>query len=395
MTTRRKICVVTGTRAEFGPLTPLIKRIKNDADLELQLLVTGMHLSPEFGHTIDSITNQFEVTKKIEILLSSDSPVGVNKSMGLAQISFAEAFDELKPDIVVILGDRFEIFSVAATAMMMNIPIAHLSGGELTMGAIDDSIRHSITKMSHLHFVATEEYRKRVIQLGENPDRVFNFGEAGLDNITDLKLLSKQDFEESINHKLKEKTLLITYHPTTLDSKPQVISDFDNILRSLDKLENTLLIFTKANSDAGGRVINQMIDQFVGENSEKAIVFTSLGQLRYLSALQYVDAVVGNTSSGIVEAPSFKIGSINIGSRQKGRIQSSSVINCSTDSEELQKAFNTLYSISFQEQLKNVENPYGQGNSSKRTLDVLKNINLEGIIKKEFWDLQSSNPITE
>ena len=383
----RKICVVTGTRADYGLLTPLLHEIKNDKDLELQLVVTGMHLSPEFGSTYKEIEKEFKIDRKIEILLSSDSSVGVSKAMGLANISFSETFQESKPDILVVLGDRFEIFSAVSTAMILRIPIAHLSGGELTEGAIDDSIRHSITKMSHLHFVATQEYKNRVIQLGENPNRVYNYGEAGLDNIINLKLLSKGNFEKSINFILDKQSLLVTYHPTTLDVIEKVEEDFKNILEVLDELENTSLIFTKANSDEGGRLINNMIDNYIKTSSKKAIAFTSLGQLRYLSALQYVDAVFGNTSSGIVEAPSFKIGTINIGTRQKGRVQALSVINSTNEKQSIQNAIGKLYSDEFKSQLKGVINPYGKGKSSYNTKEVLKNIDLENIIRKSFWDM--------
>ena len=386
--TKRKICVITGTRADYGLLTPLLHEIQNDNDLELQLVATGMHLSPEFGLTYKEIEKEFKIDKKIEILLSSDSSIGISKAMGLANISFSETYQELDPDIVVVLGDRFEIFSAVSTAMILRIPIAHLSGGELTEGAIDDSIRHSITKMSHLHFVATEEYRKRVIQLGENPDRVYNYGEAGLDNIKNLDLMSKIDFEKSINFTLNRKSLLITYHPTTLDTISKVENDFKNILDELDLLEETSLIFTKANSDEGGRLINGMIDKYVKENSNKAIAFTSLGQLRYLSALQYVDAVFGNTSSGIVEAPSFKIGTINIGDRQKGRTHATSVINATNERKSISKAIHTLYDDEFQNKLKFTINPYENENSSYKTKEILKNIDLKDIIKKSFWDIK-------
>jgi len=384
---KRKICVISGTRADYGLLTPLLHEIKNDKELLLQLVLTGMHLSSEFGLTYKVVEEEFCIDKKVEILLSSDTSVGVTKSMGLALISFSEVFNELKPDIVLVLGDRYEIHSAVTAAMMARLPIAHLSGGELTSGAIDDAIRHSITKMSHLHFVATEEYRNRVIQLGENPENIYNFGEAGLDNIINLKLMSRTEFEESISFKLNAKNLLITYHPTTLDSIEKIIKDFQNILDVLDTIPNCTFIFTKANSDEGGRKINSMIDEYVMTHKNKAIVFTSMGQLRYLSALQYVDAVVGNTSSGIVEAPSFKIGTINIGDRQKGRIQSKSVINTTAERETLKLAIYKLYSEIFQERLKTTINPYGQGKSSKRTKEVLKNVNLKNIIKKEFRDL--------
>lgn len=382
---KRKICVVTGTRAEYGLLQPVLRRIRANANLQLQLVVTGMHLSPEFGLTYKQIENDFIIDKKTEILLSSDTAMGVNKAMGLAQISFTEIYDDLQPNILLVLGDRFEIFSAVSAAMMMNIPIAHISGGEITGGAIDDSIRHAITKMSHLHFVATEIYRQRVIQMGEHPDRVFNFGEAGLDNILDLKLLTKGEFEDSIKGQLKKRNLLITYHPETRESNN--LERFQTVLSALDSLEDTLLIFTKANADEGGREINTLIDDFVVKNKNKSMVFSSLGQLRYLSALQYVDAVVGNTSSGIVEAPSFKIATVNIGDRQKGRIQAESVLNCKADKKDVLKAIETIYTSRFQTKLQEVENPYGKGNASERTVEVLKNFPLENIISKEFVDI--------
>jgi GDP/UDP-N,N'-diacetylbacillosamine 2-epimerase (hydrolysing) len=383
---KRKICVVTGTRAEYGLLYWLMKEIEADKDLELQLIVTGMHLSPEFGLTYKEIEKEFKIDKKIEMLLSSDTPIGISKSMGLAQISFAEAYAELKPDIVIVLGDRYEILSAVSAALISRIPIAHLNGGELTEGVIDDSIRHAITKMSHIHFTAIEEYRKRVIQLGERPIRVFNVGEAGLDNIKRLKLLSKEEFEKSINFKLNKKNILVTFHPVTLENNTAG-EQVRELLNAIDELKDTNIIFTKANSDTDGRIINKMIDEYVLKNKHKAIAFTSLGQLRYLSAMQYVDAVVGNSSSGIVEAPSFKIGTINIGDRQKGRIRAESVINCEPRKDSVLKAFEKLYSKEFQEKLKNVKNPYGDGNSSKKIKEILKSINLYNILKKSFYDI--------
>jgi len=383
--TKRKICVVTGTRAEYGLLYWLMKEIEADERLELQLIVTGMHLSPEFGLTYKAIEKEFTIDKKIEMLLSSDTSVGISKSMGLAQISFAEAYDELNPDILVVLGDRYEIFSAVSAAMISRIPVAHLSGGELTEGAIDDAMRHAITKMSHLHFVATEIYRKRVIQLGEDKNRVFNFGEAGLDNIYKLKLLSQKEFEKSIEWKLNDKNLLFTYHPTTLDSIEKIENDIVNILEYLRTLKNTNIIFTKANSDSGGRVINTILEKYSQEYDNMKL-FSSLGQLRYLSALQYVDAVIGNTSSGLVEAPSFHIGTINIGDRQKGRIKADSVIDCDVDVQSITKAIEKLYSIEFQKDLQTIENPYGNGGASKKTKDVLKSIDLTNLIVKHFQD---------
>jgi GDP/UDP-N,N'-diacetylbacillosamine 2-epimerase (hydrolysing) len=384
---KRKICVVTGTRAEYGLLYWLMKEIQDDSELELQIIVTGMHLSPEFGLTYKEIEKDFKINKKIEMLLSSDTSVGISKSMGLAQISFADAYEELQPDILVVLGDRYEIFSAVSSAMIARIPIAHLHGGETTEGAFDESIRHSITKMSHIHFTATDEYKSRVIQLGEHPSRVFNVGGMGIENIKRLELLSKEEFEKSIKFKLNKKNILITFHPVTLENSTAK-KQFEELLNAVDELEDTNIILTKANSDTDGRVINSMIDDYVSKNSDKAVGFTSLGQLRYLSALQYVDAMVGNSSSGLAEAPSFKIGTINIGDRQKGRIMANSVINCSSDKESISEVFERLYSSEFYEKLKSTVNPYGDGSASLKIIEEIKKIDLENILKKSFFDLK-------
>lgn len=382
----RKICVVTGTRAEYGLLYRLMKEIQADQDLELQIIVTGMHLSPEFGLTYKEIEKEFLINKKIEMLLSSDTSIGISKSMGLAQISFAEAYSELCPDIIVVLGDRFEIFSAASAAMIARIPIAHIHGGETTEGAFDEAIRHSITKMSHLHFAATEEYRRRIIQLGEQPDRVFNFGAPGLDNICDMRPLTRDEFEQAIGFELGRNNLLVTFHPVTLE-KDTAGEQFQQLLLALDALEDTRVIFTKANADINGRAINSMIDEYVAGNPGKAVAFASMGQLRYLSALRYVDAVVGNSSSGLIEAPSFRIGTINIGDRQKGRIKASSVIDCLPLRNEITKAIRRLYSTEFRESLRGVTNPYGTGGSSKKIAGVLRTMSLTSLLKKQFNDL--------
>jgi len=384
---KRKICVVTGSRAEYGLLYWLLKEIKADNELELQLIVTGMHLSPEFGSTYKEIEKEFKIDKKIEMLLSSDTAIGISKSMGLAQISFAESYEELKPDIILVLGDRYEIFSATSAAMIAKIPIAHLHGGETTEGAFDELIRHSITKMSHLHFTATEEYRNRVIQLGENPSRVFNVGGMGIENIKKLKLLSRNEFEKSIDFKLNMKNILVTFHPATLENTTAK-EQFQELLDAIDELKDTNIIFTKANSDTDGRVINQMIDEFVAKNSYKSVCFTSLGQLRYLSALQFVDAMMGNSSSGLAEAPSFKIGTINIGDRQKGRIKASSVIDCEPNKVEIINAFKKLYSSEFRELLKDVQNPYGDGCASMKIIKEIKKVDLNHILKKTFYNLE-------
>ncbi|MEZ8379084.1 UDP-N-acetylglucosamine 2-epimerase [Vibrio splendidus] len=385
----RKICVVTATRAEYGLLKCLLEDIQNDSVLELQLISTGSHLSPEFGLTNQQILDDgFVVNKTVEILLSSDTPVGVSKSMGLAQISFSEAFDELKPDIVVVLGDRYELIPIVSAANIARIPVAHLSGGELTEGAIDELIRHAITKLSQLHFTAMDEYSTRVIQMGEQPERVFTVGEVGLDNLLRMQLMSKDEFENSISCKLKERNLLFTYHPETTQDIAEVERDFREILSALDTLEHTLFIFTKANADVGGRLINKMIDKYVAENTEKAIAFTSLGQLRYLSALQYMDAVVGNSSSGIVEAPSFKLATINIGNRQKGRVRANSTIDVSVNKVDLTSALAEVYAPEFMESLKHIVNPYGRGNSSEKVVQTLKTVELSSLKTKQFYDVK-------
>lgn len=385
----KKICVVTGTRAEYGLLYWLLKEIQEEKNLQLQLIVTGMHLSPEFGLTYKEIEKEFTIDKKIEMLLSSDTHVSISKSMGLAQISFSEAYEELEPDLLIVLGDRYEIFSAVSAAMIAGIPIAHLHGGETTEGAFDEAIRHSITKMSHLHFTATEEYKNRVIQLGENPNFVFNVGGLGIDNIKRLKLLSKKEFEESINFKLNKKNLLVTFHPATLENATAE-EQFQELLNALNELENTTIIFTKANSDKDGRVINRMIDNYVLDNSNKTVAFNSLGQLRYLSALQFVDAVVGNSSSGLLEAPSFKIGTINIGDRQKGRIKAKSIIDTMPQKKEILFAIQKLYSNNFSQTLTHTQNPYGEEGSCTEIIRLIKTHLPQISMKKKFFDFGRS-----
>lgn len=333
------------------------------------------------------IEKDFKIDRKVEILSKNDSPSGICNSIGLGVIGFGTAFAELQPDIIVVLGDRYEILAVSIAAMINRIPIAHLHGGEATEGLIDEAIRHSITKMSHLHFTATNEYKNRVIQLGENPSRVYNVGGMGIENIKRLKLLSKDEFEKSIDFKLNKKNILVTFHPVTLENNTSK-QQFQELLNAIDKLEDTNIIFTKANSDTDGRVINSMIDEYVGKNSLKSVCFTSLGQLRYLSALQYVDVMVGNSSSGLGEAPSFKKGTINIGDRQKGRIKASSIIDCEPNETSIQEAFSKLYSKEFQEDLKTTINPYGDGCASKKIIEVIKSTNLDDILKKSFYDLK-------
>lgn len=382
----KKICVMTGTRAEYGLLSPLMKMIKGDEDFVLQVIASGMHLSPEFGLTYKLIEEDgFFIDRKVELLLSSDTPVGVSKAIGLGVISFSEALEQLKPDLLVLLGDRFESLAAAIAAMVLQIPIAHLYGGEATYGLIDEPIRHSITKMSHLHFTATDEYRKKVIQLGEAPDRVYNVGAIGLDNIKQLKLLSKDELESELSLKFSQRNLLITFHPVTLESNTSE-EQLDNLLEALDGLGDTTLIFTKSNADTFGRVINKRLEEFVSVR-ERAFLFNSLGQLRYLSTLQYIDAVVGNSSSGLIEAPSFKIGTINIGARQAGRIKAKSVIDSSPLEEDIRTALDKLYSNEFKEGLKEVVNPYGDGETTERIFTVFKSVNPADLKYKEFYRL--------
>jgi GDP/UDP-N,N'-diacetylbacillosamine 2-epimerase (hydrolysing) len=383
----RKICVVTGTRAEFGLLRWLMEAINNHPELTLQVVATGMHLSPEFGSTYQEIEEAgFKIDVKVEMLLSSDTNTAITKSMGLGLIGFADAYERLAPDMLVVLGDRFEIFAATSAAMIAGIPIAHLHGGETTEGAFDEAIRHSITKMSHLHFVAADEYRRRVIQLGEHPDRVFNVGGMGIDAIRRIKLLDRDDLERSLDFVLGKKNLLITFHPVTLEGGASSVAQMQELLVALGKLEGTALIFTMPNADTGGRELGALVHQFVKKHAN-AKVYTSLGQLRYLSCLAHVDGVVGNSSSGLAEAPSFNIGTVNIGDRQKGRLKAESVIDCEPNSESIHSALKTLYSVDFQANLATTENPYGNGGASESIVKIIAEYPLENIRKKQFYNL--------
>ncbi len=382
----RKICVVTGTRAEYGLLRWVMEGIRQTPGLELQVIATGMHLSPEFGLTYREIEKDgFRIDRKLEMLLSSDTPAGLAKSMGLGLIGFGEALQQLQPDLMLVLGDRFEIFSAVAAAMVARIPVAHLHGGEATEGAFDESIRHSITKMSHLHFVAADEYRKRVIQLGEQPDRVFVVGGLGIDNIKKLTLLDRPSLEASLGFDLGRRNLLVTFHPVTLE-KATSTQQMAELLAALETLEDTHLIFTMPNADTDGRVLFDMVEQFVSAHPN-ARAYTSLGQLRYLSCIRHVDGVVGNSSSGLAEAPSFAKGTINIGDRQRGRLKAESVIDCNPDRQSITAALQRLYSPAFQATLKTVRNPYGEGGASEKIVQVLQDYPLESILKKSFYDL--------
>lgn len=383
----RKICVVTGTRSEYGLLYWIIKGIESNPELSLQLVVTGMHLSPEFGLTVQYIEKDgFKIRSKVEMLLSSDTAVGISKSMGLGIISFADVLAECKPDIMLVVGDRFEIFSAVSTAMIARIPVAHCHGGEITEGAIDESIRHAITKMSHLHFVSCNEYRNRVIQMGEQQEMVYNVGGLGIENINKIGLLDKQTFEESIQFILGDLAAMVTFHPVTLGNESAEYQ-FGELLCSFNQFPRLRLIFTKANADADGRIINKMIDNFVQNNSERACAFVSLGQLRYLSALKHVNVVIGNSSSGLLEAPSFGIPIVNIGDRQKGRIMAASVIQCDNQREQIISGIRKATDDSFRAFCKSVKNPYDNGNASEKIITVLKTTELESLSRKKFNDL--------
>ena len=382
----RKICIITGTRAEYGLLRWVMQGIKADPELTLQIIATGMHLSPEFGLTYREIEQDgFQIDRKVEMLTSSDTPVGIAKSMGLGLIGFADALNDLHPDLIVVLGDRFEIFSAVSAALVARIPVAHLHGGEATEGSIDEALRHSITKMSHLHFVAAEEYRQRVIQLGEQPDQVFLVGGLGADNISRLKLLDRKALQQSLGFELGQKSLLVCFHPATLETNTAA-QQMAELLAALAELRNTQLVFTMPNADTDGRVLVQLIEQFVAQHSNTR-AYTSLGQLRYLSCMAHVDGVVGNSSSGLLEAPSFQKGTINIGDRQRGRLQAASVINCEPTRHSITAALVRLYSKEFQASLSKVRSPYGEGGASAAIVAKVKAVSLGTLHKKHFYKM--------
>lgn len=383
----KKICVITGTRAEYGLLSKLMKRIDDCPDMQLQIIATNMHLSPEFGLTYREIeADGFNIDKKVEMLLSSDTRNATTKSLGLGIIGFADAFEDLAPDMVVILGDRYEMLGAASAALLYGIPIAHISGGDVTEGAYDDAIRHSISKMSHLHFTSAEEYRQRVIQLGEQPDRVFNFGAIGLDNMRQIQFLDRQSLEQSIGFEIGEDCILVTYHPVTME-RNSAETQFGALLEAIDRV-GCRVIFTKPNSDSDGRIIIKMIDEYVAANSDKAACYTSLGYVRYLSALQFVKAAVGNSSSGILEVPSFGIPTVNIGDRQKGRLRADSVIDCNTDVDSIEKSIRGALSQEWQTIARNATNPYEQPDTVARIFEVLQQCDLSQMKQKRFYDIR-------
>lgn len=384
---KKTICVVTGSRADYGLLSPLLKEIRLERSFDLRVIATGMHLSRRFGLTYKEIEKGgFRINRKLDILSYGDTEEGVAKSTGAGIMKFAEAFRSSRPDIVVLLGDRFEIFAAATAAFIARIPIAHIHGGELTEGAIDDAFRHSITKMSTLHFVTTDVYRKRVIQLGEDPARVFNVGAPGIDNIKNLRLLDKDELEAALGFSFGRLNALVTFHPVTLE-KNTAAAQFAELAAALDSFKDLKAIFTRTNADPSGSVINRLIDKYVSRDPGKAVVFTSLGQVNYLSAINSVDLVVGNSSSGIIEVPSFGKPTVNIGDRQKGRVAAGSVINAAPERKAIRAALARALSQSFRESCRRVKNPYGSGGAARRMLNILKK-ELPGIkdTRKVFYD---------
>lgn len=380
----RKVAVFTGTRAEYGLLYWLLKDLQQDSEIELQLLVSAMHLSPEFGMTYQQIeADGFTITEKVEMLLSSDSAVGTAKSIGLGVLGFADALERMKPDVLVVLGDRFEALAVTQAAMILRIPIAHIHGGEITEGAYDDAIRHAITKLSLLHFTSTEAHRNRVIQLGEHPSRVFNVGAVGLDHLQRSKMFSLAELSASLNFKLEQPYFLVTYHPVTLASEPAKAS-FENLLKALDAFPQHQIILTYPNADDGGREIIPLLEAYAKQQPSRVLAIPSLGQKRYLSAVKHAAAVVGNSSSGIIEVPSFKVPTVNIGERQRGRLAAESVFSCPSTTAAI---IETLQ-LGLKSDLTQVVNPYGKGKASEAILKQLKAADLS--VVKTFYDLQES-----
>ncbi len=379
----RKICVVTGSRADYDHLYWLLKLLKKNKKFDLSIIVTGSHLEKKYGSSIKNITKDgFKKLHKIRLFLGKDKVENITRSTSLGILSFSKKLKQIKPDIVLMLGDRYEIFSCAISASFLKIPIAHFNGGEVTSGAFDEWIRHSITKMSTIHFVANKKYQNRVIQLGENKRNVFNVGGLSSDNVRKTKTLKKREIEKTCNFRFYSKNILVTFHPVTLGEKDSK-KYFKEIILALEKLEETLIIFTFPNADNDNLSIINMIKKFVKKN-KNAICFISLGRKKYLSIMKYCDAVVGNSSSGLLEAPYFNIPTINIGNRQEGREKANTVIDCNTNRIEILR---TIKSINKKKlKLSNIKNLYGLGNTAENVIKILSNKNLNLNIKKKFVD---------
>lgn len=389
---KRKIAVVTGTRAEYGLLKWLMKEIQRTEPLSLQCIATGAHFSPEFGNTYNNILNDnIDIAYRVEMQLSSDSRVAVTKSLGLGVIGFADAYATLEPDVLVLLGDRYEILAAAQAAMIARIPIVHLHGGEACEGLIDEPVRHAITKMSHFHFVAADEYKKRVIQLGENPDTVFNIGPMMQDGFNKEKLLSKKEIEKEISFSISEKLFLITYHPVTLSGiKPEEY--YTELFDALDEFPDYQCIFTMSNTDPSGKIIFDLIESYCSRNKHRAIAFTSLGSCKYYSLLRLATAVVGNSSSGLLEAPYFRTATVNIGDRQRGRLLSSSVLTCGYYKSEIIKALKLICISEWrQEHLEKIKIPYGMGKPAQEICQFLETVELDNVLMKGFYNIEVNN----
>lgn len=381
----RKIAVFTGTRAEYGLLYWLMKDIEANPNLQLLTIVSAMHLSPEFGSTWRQIqTDGFKIDAKVEMLLSSDSTTGIVKSIGMGTIGFADALERLSPDILVVLGDRFEALAIVQSALIMKIPVAHLHGGEVTEGAYDDAIRHAITKMSYIHFTATEPYRQRVIQMGESPERVFNVGALGLDHLLRSPKMHKEELRKSLDFDLGEKYFLVTYHPVTL-AEEDPVETFDALLTALDTFKNHKVVLTYPNADNGGRAIIPLLEQYSKTQPDRVLSIPSLGFKRYLSVMAGASAVIGNSSSGIIEAPSFGVPTVNIGTRQAGRLAATSVLHCEINAPNIRHAVDKAISLKFQTEASSTVNPYGTGNASQKVVDILENVHLSNV--KKFHDI--------
>jgi UDP-hydrolysing UDP-N-acetyl-D-glucosamine 2-epimerase len=381
----RKICVFTGTRAEYGLLYWLLKEMQADSRIDLKVLVSGSHLEPEFGETWREIAaDGFPIDAKVDMHLDSDAPVAVAKSMALGLAGCAEALDRLKPDLLVVLGDRYEVLAAAEAALLLRIPIAHIHGGEATEGAIDEQMRHAITKMAHLHFAATELYRKRILQMGEAPERIFNVGATGLDHIHNTKLIDRRELERELGFQFGDRNLLVTYHPATLDPASPAAA-VGRLLDALDRMPEVCVILTKSNADVGGRAINTAIDDYARRHPGRVLAVSSLGQQRYLSVMAQVDAVVGNSSSGIIEAPAMGKPTVNIGPRQQGRARAPSVIDCPDDMDAIAAAIGLALSARAQANASRRESPYRAGGASKRIKNVLATVELEGLLAKRIY----------
>jgi GDP/UDP-N,N'-diacetylbacillosamine 2-epimerase (hydrolysing) len=387
----RKVCLFTSTRADWGLLRGLAEELRQREGLTLQLLVSGSHLSPQYGMTVSEIeADNFDISAKVDILKFDDSASGICSTMGLAMSSYSEALTRMAPDILVVLGDRYESLCVATVAQVLRIPLAHIHGGEATVGAVDEAFRHAITKMAHIHFPACDAYRQRIIQLGEQPERVLNVGALGVENIQKTVLMARNELSTSIGFSLENPFFLVTYHPVTLE-RATAGSQLDELLQALEAFPQYRVIFTKANADTGGQLINDKLDAYVGLHQDRCLAMTSLGLRRYLSAMKCCSAVIGNSSSGILEAPSFQVPTVNIGDRQKGRVRAKSVLDCEPTNSSILSGINRALSQEFHQSFKGLGSPFEQKNTASNIVQNLATVELQGIIKKSFFDIKTDD----